>query len=123
MSDFAEASVFASSRDSSMTNGSPTSGLNGWLLPISAYREMRLCSSWAFTLKACDVRFRSRSIAMTSTGRIAISIAWRRWYLAVYGFVQDVTVLVVGRFVVHTPIVAPESDRPPSAPSYFDLKK
>jgi hypothetical protein len=35
MSDFAEASVFARSRDSSMTNGSPTSGVNGWLLPIS----------------------------------------------------------------------------------------
>jgi len=34
MSDFAEASVFARSRDRSMTNGSPT-GVNGWLLPIS----------------------------------------------------------------------------------------
>ena len=50
MSDFAEASVFARSWASSMTNGSPTSGVNGWLLPISAYREMWVCSSWAFTL-------------------------------------------------------------------------
>jgi hypothetical protein len=45
MSDFVEASVFGGSRDSSMTNGSPTSGVNGRLSPISAYREMRVCSS------------------------------------------------------------------------------
>ena len=74
-----------------MTNGSPTSGVNGWLLPISGYRATWSCSSWEFVLKAYDVRFRSRSIAMISNGRISISIAWRPLYSAIQGLVQDVT--------------------------------
>jgi len=43
-------------------------------------------------LKAYEVRFSSRSIAITLYGRIAISICWRRLYSAVYGFVLDVAV-------------------------------
>ena len=46
MSDFAEDSVLARSRDSSALNGSPTSGLNGWVLPISGNCAMCAWSSW-----------------------------------------------------------------------------
>jgi len=45
MSDFTEARKLASSRASSIPKGSPASGLNGWLWPISGYRHMWACSS------------------------------------------------------------------------------
>ena len=75
-----------------MPKGSLTSGLNGWLWPISGYRAMWVCSSCALVPKAYEVRFRSRCIAMTSNGRISISIASRRLYSAIQGFVENVTV-------------------------------